>query len=216
MIENKRIVEMPLNLRNYLELAQFSAGVLPARSQGRGARTAGEDGTEGGFIALGQRAYQTSVLLDGVDNSSRASGGPLGYQAQAVKPPVDSVAEFKVVTNNNSAEYGFRMGPKVLVSTKSGTNQLHASLYEFLRNDKFDGTNFFANRSGSKKPTLRQNQFGGTLAGPVLRNRTFYFFSYQGTRIRKGQSFTSTVPGPWRAAGISRRRGETGTGFSIL
>jgi hypothetical protein len=208
VIENKRIVEMPLNLRNYLELAQFSAGVLPARSQGRGARTAGEDGTEGGFIALGQRAYQTSVLLDGVDNSSRASGGPLGYQAQAVKPPVDSVAEFKVVTNNNSAEYGFRMGPKVLVSTKSGTNLLHASLYEFLRNDKFDGTNFFANRSGSKKPTLRQNQFGGTLAGPVLRNRTFYFFSYQGTRIRKGQSFTSTVPGALARSGDFSQEGR--------
>ena len=212
VIENQRIVEMPLNLRNYLELAKFSAGVLPARALGRGARTAGEDGMEGGFIGLGQRAYQTNVLLDGVDNSSRASGGPLGFQAQAVRPPVDSVAEFKVVTNNNSAEYGFRMGPKVLVSTKSGTNDLHASLYEFVRNDKFDGTNFFANRSGSKKPTLRQNQFGATVGGPVLRNRTFYFFSYQGTRIRKGQSFTSTVPsslarsGDFSLEGLNRDR----------
>lgn len=208
VIENKRIVEMPLNLRNYLELARFSAGVLPARTLGRGARTAGEDNAEGGFIGLGQRAYQTNVLLDGVDNSSRASGGPLGFQAQAVKPPVDSIAEFKVVTNNNSAEYGFRMGPKVLVSTKSGTNELHGSLYEFLRNDKFDGTNFFANRSGSKKPTLRQNQFGGTVGGPVLKNRTFYFFSYQGTRIRKGQSFTRTVPGALARSGNFSQEGR--------
>jgi hypothetical protein len=194
VIEQKRIAEMPLNLRNYLELAKLSAGVLPARTLGRGARTGGEDHTEGGFIALGQRAYQTNVLLDGVDNSSRASGGPLGFQAQATKPPVDAVAEFKVVTNNNSAEYGYRMGGKVVVSTKSGTNEIHGSLYEFLRNEKLDGTNFFANRSGSVKPTLRQNQFGGTVGGPVLKNRTFYFFSYQGTRIRRGQSFTSTVP----------------------
>jgi hypothetical protein len=196
VIENKRIVEMPLNLRNYLELAQLSLGVQPARSQGHGARTGGEDGTEGGLIAAGQHAYQTNVLLDGIDNSSRASGGPLGFQAQAVKPSVDAVGEFKVVTSNNSAEYGYRMGGKVLVSTKAGTNEFHGSLYEFLRNDKFDGTNFFANRAGSKKPTLRQNQFGLTFGGPIIRNNTFFFFSYQGTRIRRGQSLTSTVPGP--------------------
>lgn len=194
VIENKRIVEMPLNLRNYLELARFSVGVLPARSLGRGSRTAGEDGTEGGFIALGQHAYQTNVLLDGVDNSSRASGGPLGFQAQAVKPPVDAVAEFKVVTNNNAAEFGYRAGGKVIVSTKSGSNEFHGSLYEFLRNEKLDASNFFANRAGSLKPTLRQNQYGGTVGGPVVRNKTFFFFSYQGTRIRRGQSFTSTVP----------------------
>ncbi|MGH9662148.1 MAG: carboxypeptidase regulatory-like domain-containing protein [Bryobacteraceae bacterium] len=212
VIENKRIVEMPLNLRNYLELARFSVGVLPARSLGRGSRTAGEDGTEGGFIALGQHAYQTNILLDGVDNSSRASGGPLGFQSQAVKSPVDAVGEFKVVTNNNSAEFGYRMGGKVIVSTRSGTNEIHGSLYEFLRNDKFDGANFFANRSGSRKPTLRQNQFGGTVGGPVLRNRTFYFFSYQGTRIRRGRSFLSTVPsrlargGDFSQEGVRRDR----------
>ncbi|MGH9722770.1 MAG: carboxypeptidase regulatory-like domain-containing protein [Bryobacteraceae bacterium] len=212
VIEQKRIVEMPLNLRNYLELARLASGVLPARSLNRGARTAGEDNTEGGFIALGQRAYQTNVLLDGVDNSSRASGGPLGFQAQATKPPVDAIAEFKVVTNNNSAEYGYRMGGKVVVSTRSGTNELHGTVYEFLRNDKFDGTNFFANRSGSAKPTLRQNQYGGTIGGPVIHNRTFYFFSYQGTRIRRGKSFLSTVPslaarsGDFSNEGLNRNR----------
>ncbi len=207
VIENKRIVEMPLNLRNYLELAQLSLGVQPARSQGHGARTGGEDGTEGGFIAVGTRGYQTNVLLDGVDNSSRASGGPLGFQAQAVKPSVDAVGEFKVVTSNNSAEYGYRMGGKVLVSTKSGTNEFHGSAYEFLRNEKLDGANFFANRSGSKKPTLRQNQFGGTIGGPIARNNTFFFFSYQGTRIRRGQSFTSTVPGPLARSGSFSQEG---------
>jgi hypothetical protein len=227
VIEQKRIVEMPLNLRNYLELAKLSTGVLPARALGRGARTAGEDNTEGGFIALGQRAYQTNVLLDGVDNSSRASGGPLGFQAQATKPPVDAIGEFKVVTNNNSAEYGYRMGGKVVVSTKSGTNELHGTLYEFLRNEKLDGSNFFANRSGSVKPTLRQNQFGGTIGGPVLKNRTFYFFSYQGTRIRRGQSFTSTVPsmaarsGDFSNEGTNRNRiydpmTTTGTGAAAV
>ena len=186
VIDNKRILEMPLNGRNYLELARLTAGVLPASRN--------NSATEGNFVAVGMHAYQNNVLLDGNDNSARASGGPMGFQAQAVKPPIDAVAEFKVVTNNTSAEHGFRMGAKVLVTTKSGTNQYHGSAYEFLRNDKFDGSNFFANRVGAQKPTYRQNQFGGTFGGPVVKNRTFFFGSYQGTRIRLGRSYVSTVP----------------------
>lgn len=191
VIENKRIVEMPLNKRNYLELAQLSVGILPGATVGAGTRP-GRD--EAGFVGMGMRGYQNNVMIDGVDNGSRAGGGPLGFEAQASKPSVDAVGEFKVVTNNMSAEYGFRMGPKVLVSIKSGTNSLHGSVFEFIRNEKLDATNFFANRSGSVKPTLRQNQFGGTLGGPIIKNRTFGFFSYQGTRIRLGRTFLATVP----------------------
>jgi hypothetical protein len=186
VIDGKRIVEMPLNGRNYLQLAQLTAGVLPAGNS----RTS----DEGGFLAFGQHTYQNNVLLDGADNSSRASGGPLGFEAQAVKPPVDAVGEFKVLTNNTSAEFGYSTGAKVLVTTKGGTNQFHGSLYEFLRNDKFDATNFFANRAGAKKPVFKQNQFGGTIGGPVIKNKAFFFMSYQGTRRRVGQTFTSTVP----------------------
>jgi hypothetical protein len=186
VIDGKRIVEMPLNGRNYLQLAQLTAGVLPAGNS----RTSGE----GGFLAFGQHTYQNNVLLDGADNSSRASGGPLGFEAQAVKPPVDAVGEFKVLTNNTSAEFGYSTGAKVIVTTKGGTNEWHGSLYEFLRNDKFDATNFFANRANAKKPVFKQNQFGGTIGGPVIRNKAFFFFSYQGTRLREGQTFTSTVP----------------------
>ena len=192
VIENKRIVEMPLNKRNYLELAQLSVGILPGSTVGAGTRP-GRSG-EAGFVGMGMRGYQNNVMIDGIDNGSRAGGGPLGFQAQASKPSVDAVAEFKVVTNNMSAEYGFRMGPKVLVSIRSGSNDLHGSAFEFIRNDKLDATNFFANRSGSVKPTLRQNQFGGTLGGPIMKNKTFGFFSYQGTRIRVGRSFLATVP----------------------
>ena len=112
---------------------------------------------------------QNNVLLDGNDNSSRTSGGPLGFEAQAVKPPVDAVAEFKVVTNNMSAEYGYRAGAKVLVNTRAGTNEFHGSLYHFLRNDALDATNFFANRSGAQKPDYKQNQFGGTIGGRCSR-----------------------------------------------
>jgi hypothetical protein len=190
VIDNKRILEMPLNGRNYLQLAQFTVGVLPGGGLNAGSRAR----DEGAFAAVGMQIAQNNVLLDGNDNSSRTSGGPLGFEAQAVKPPVDAVAEFKVVTNNLSAEYGFRAGAKVLVTTRSGTNDFHGSLYHFLRNDKLDGTNFFANRSGSPKPTYRQNQYGGTIGGPVIRNRTFFFGSYQGTKIRIGQSYLQSVP----------------------
>ena len=191
VIENQRIVEMPLNKRNYLELAQLSVGILPGATVGAGTRPGRN---EAGFVGMGMRGYQNNVMIDGIDNGSRAGGGPLGFEAQASKPSVDAVGEFKVVTNNMSAEYGFRMGPKVLVSIKSGTNELHGSAFEFVRNEKLDATNFFANRSGAAKPTLRQNQFGGTLGGPIIKNKTFGFFSYQGTRIRLGRSFLATVP----------------------
>lgn len=190
VIDGKRILEMPLNGRNYLQLALFTAGVNPGGNLGAGSRAR----TEGAFSAVGMQIAQNNVLLDGNDNSSRTSGGQLGFEAQAVKPPVDALSEFKVVTNNMSAEYGYRAGAKVLVQTRSGSNEFHGSGYEFFRNEKLDGANFFANRAGAKKPTYRQNQFGGTLGGPVIKNRTFFFGSYQGTRIRIGRSFVSTVP----------------------
>lgn len=190
VIDSKRILEMPLNGRNYLQLAQFTAGVLPGGGLGVGSRAR----DEGAFAAVGMQVAQNNVLLDGNDNSSRTSGGPLGFESQANKPAVDAVADFKVVTNNISAEYGYRAGARVIVTTKSGSNAFHGSAYEFLRNDKFDGTNFFANRSGAKKPTLRQNQYGATLGGPIRRNSTFFFGSFQRTNIRKGQTFISSVP----------------------
>ena len=190
VIDSKRVLEMPLNGRNYLELARFAVGVLPAGTYGGGQRQAGE----GQFIAAGMHGYQNTVLLDGADNSSRYSGGALGSEAQVAKPAVDSVSEFRVVTNNTAAEFGYRMGAKILVSTRSGTNAFHGSLYEFLRNEKLDGANFFANRSGVPKPPYRQNQFGGTVGGPVIKNKTFFFGSYQDTRIRIGRSSITSVP----------------------
>jgi hypothetical protein len=186
VIDNKRIVELPLNGRNYLNLAQLTSGTAPAI----GDRTQ----AEGGFVAAGQHMYQLNILLDGLDNTSVASGGPLGFEAQAVKPSIDAVQEFRVVTNNISAEYGGRMGGEVIVSLKSGTNKLHGSAYEFLRNSDLDGTNFFANLNGSTKPPFRQNQFGGTLGGPIRKDKTFLFGSYDGIRIRLGDSDISTVP----------------------
>ncbi|HZO51113.1 MAG TPA: carboxypeptidase-like regulatory domain-containing protein, partial [Bryobacteraceae bacterium] len=189
VIDNKRIVELPLNGRNYLELARLSAGTTAAR----GSRPE----SEGVFSAGGQHGYQVQVNIDGVDNSMTYSGGPIGFEAQAIKPSVDAVGEFRVVTNNLSAEYGNRMGGHVFVNIKSGTNNIHGSLFEFLRNSKLDGTNFFANRAvtaGTKKPDYKQNQFGGTIGGPIRKDKTFFFGSFEGTRTRLGRSFTQTVP----------------------
>ena len=193
VIDNKRVVELPLNGRNYLELAQLTVGVTPSF----GSRT----NDKGNFSALGARSYQTNIMLDGVDNTSRASGGQLGFEAQQVTPSVDAVQEFKVVTNNNSAEYGFRLGGTVLVQTKSGTNEIHGSLYEFLRNDKFAANNFFANAAGQDKTVYKRNQFGATVGGPIIRDRTFFFGSYEGSRIRIGENNTATVPLAARKAG---------------
>lgn len=186
VIDNKRIVELPLNGRNYLELARLSAGTAAAR----GSRPE----SEGVFSAGGQHGYQVQVNIDGVDNSLTYSGGPIGFEAQAIKPSVDAVGEFRVVTNNLSAEYGNRMGGQVFVNIKSGTNQIHGTLFEFLRNAKLDGTNFFANRNGNEKPDYKQSQFGGTIGGPIRKDKTFLFGSFEGTRTRLGQSFTATVP----------------------
>src|SRR3954454_15722549 len=124
VIDNKRIVELPLNGRNCLELARLTAGTAPAR----GSRPQ----SEGVFSAGGQHGYQVQVNIDGVDNSATYTGGPIGYEAQAVKPSVDAVSEFRVVTNNLSAEYGNRMGGHVFVNIKSGTNQFHGTAFEFL------------------------------------------------------------------------------------
>jgi hypothetical protein len=174
VISNKSIVEMPLNGRNYLSLATLTAGTSPD--------VGGRTQSEGGFAAGGAHGYQMNVQVDGLDNNTVYSGGPIGYEAQAVKPSIDAVGEFKVITNNLSAEYGGRMGGAVLVTIKSGTNQLHGTAYEFLRNDLLDGTNFFANRNGAGKPEYRQNQFGGTLGGPIRKNKLFLFGSFDGTR----------------------------------
>ena len=127
VISNKSIVEMPLNGRNYLSLATLTAGTSPD--------VGGRTQSEGGFAAGGAHGYQMNVQVDGLDNNTVYSGGPIGYEAQAVKPSIDAVGEFKVITNNLSAEYGGRMGGAVLVTIKSGTNQLHGTAYEFLRND---------------------------------------------------------------------------------
>jgi hypothetical protein len=186
VIQNRDVVGLPLNGRNYLQLSMLTVGVAPAS----GSRVQGT----GGFSALGQHGSQMRVLLDGLDNSSRMSGGELGYESQIVTPSVDAVQEFKVVTDNGSAEYGFRMGGTVIVSTKSGTNDFHGIVYEFLRNNKLDAANYFS--GGQAVPPYHRNEFGGVLGGPIRRDKTFFFVSYDGTRTSESDPTISTVPLP--------------------
>jgi len=117
-----------------------------------------------------------------------------------VKPPIDAIAEFKLQTNSFSAEFGRAGGAVLNASLKSGTNELHGSLWEFLRNDKVDAADFFQNANGQKKGAFRQNQFGATAGGPIRKNKTFFFADYEGTRIRQAVPNTATVPTAAEAA----------------
>ncbi|MFB3902366.1 MAG: carboxypeptidase regulatory-like domain-containing protein [Acidobacteriota bacterium] len=196
VIGEKRIRELPLNGRNYLQLAGLSAGVAPAAGPGGSHRTAGA----GGFVSVGNQVAQNNIRLDGADITSRTSRGQLGFEAQAVVPNLDALSEFKVITNNVSAEYGYRQGAQVLVSTKSGTNEFHGTLFEYHRNSALAANDFFFNRdsnpgaTGQKSPQYIRNEYGATFGGPIIRDKTFFFGSYQGRKTRIGRTTTATVP----------------------
>ncbi|MFB3906337.1 MAG: carboxypeptidase regulatory-like domain-containing protein [Acidobacteriota bacterium] len=180
VIDERRIRELPLNGRNYLQLAGLSAGVAPAGGPGGSHRTAGA----GGFVAVGNHVAQNNIRLDGADITSRTSRGQLGFEAQAIVPNLDALSEFKVITNNVSAEYGYRQGAQVLVSTKSGTNNFHGTLFEYHRNSALAANDFFFNRNsnpgetGAKRPQYIRNEYGATFGGPIKRDRTFFFGSF--------------------------------------
>ena len=185
LIETKAVSDLPLNGRNYLQLAKLSSGVLEAKPGDRNA-------SGGSFIANGVRAQLNNFLLDGVDNNSKVvdqqNSSPV-----VVQPSVDAVQEFKVETNNYSAEYGYSAGAVVNASIKGGTNQFHGGVFEFVRNDRFDARNYFASPT-APKPELRRNQFGGTLGGPIIRNRAFLFGSFEQTPDRNGITYVTTLP----------------------
>jgi hypothetical protein len=176
VVDNKRIVEMPLNGRNVMSLIQLTAGVTP--QAGINAGFADPSGFVTTNVAIGGgRGSMNQLLFDGANNAAPER------EEIAVSPSVDALAEFKVYTNGAPAEFGRTTGGAISMITKSGTNQLHGTLYEFLRNDKFDARNAFA----ASRPPFRYNQYGGSAGGPVEfpklyngRNRTFWFFNYEG------------------------------------
>jgi hypothetical protein len=183
VVDSRRINALPLNGRNYAQLALLGTGVAPAEPGSRVETTFG-------FSAGGARSLQNNFLLDGVDNNANL-GDVLNGSAYVVQPAVDAIAEFKVETNAYSAEFGRGNGAIMNAVIKSGTNQLHGDVWEFLRNEKVDATNAF-DQFGQQP--YKQNQFGFTLGGPLVKNKMFLFGDYEGLRVRQGLPQLSTVP----------------------
>jgi Carboxypeptidase regulatory-like domain/TonB-dependent Receptor Plug Domain len=193
VISNNIVAETPLYLRNWDDLLRLVAGVQSNRyTDQNGATSAGRTGA---FNTHGVHSLQNNFILDGIDNNT-FSENVQELSTQASRPSVDTIQEFKVITNPYSSEYGRSPGASVVVSTKGGTNQLHGVAYEYVRNKMFDANDFFTNRARLPKAQNNQNQFGGNLGAPIVRDKLFGFFNYEGTRIHRGVSRISTVPLP--------------------
>jgi hypothetical protein len=200
VVGEQEIRGLPLNGRNFQQLAWLSAGVMPS--------TTGRD-RESGFNSHGQPVTQNNFIIDGIDNNNNVMGMQ-DRKAQVIVPSLDAVAEFKVQTSNYSAEFGRNSGAVMIVNIKSGSNEFHGTAFEYLRNDHLDARDAFTytDRDGDGKAdpeVLRQNQFGGTIGGPILRNRTFFFASWEGRRERRSQSDLSIVPTADERNGIFSR-----------
>ena len=182
LIENRNVTGLPLDGRNFYDLALLVPGVVPAAQ--------GSAGAVLGDIALninGGREDANNFLLDGIYN------GDPKLNTFGITPTVDAVREFEVLTSAFDSTFGRNSGGQVNVVLKSGSNALHGDAYEFFRNGALDARNFFA-PSDAAKPQYQRNQFGATLGGPIRKNRTFFFADYEGTRIRDGITQVSNVP----------------------
>src|SRR6266566_1208450 len=195
VIENKRIVDLPLNGRNILNLSALVPGVFLVRQMTGIADTF----TANRFIVNGGQESTSDLLLDGV--SATVSHNISTIPAVSAIPSVEGIQEFKIQTNAYSAEYGRSGGGVVTLVTKSGTNDVHGSVFEFLRNSFFDANNFFAKRAGRPLTSFKRNQFGGSVGGPVYvpkayngRIRTFFFVLYEGQRILAASLASHTLP----------------------
>ena len=181
VIEEKQIAQLPLDGRNFLELALLAPGTAP-----NAPGSAGSVRGDFSFSANGAREDSNNFLLDGVYNVDPK------LNTFSVRPPVDAVREFEVLTNSYDASFGRNAGGQINVVLKSGTNDFHGTLYEFHRNAALDARNFFA--PADSDPKYIRNQFGGSIGGPVVRNKTFFFGDYEGTRSREGITRVTNVP----------------------
>src|SRR5712691_8505494 len=187
LVNSSFVADLPLNGRNFIRLAQVAAGANEGNPNSLSSGNRPDDRRRTSSVNVnGQQSVFNNFLIDGMDNNERSIGSIV------VKPAMDALAEFKVQTNLYAAELGRTAGGVINLVTKSGSNELHGTLYEYLRNDKVDAKNFF-DRPG-KIPELRQNQFGGSVGGPIIKNKVFFFGDYEGFRLRSGQTFVSTVP----------------------
>jgi len=190
LVSGRQATTLPLNGRNFAQLAQLTAGVAPAEP---GSRTE----TTFGFSSNGARALQNNYLLDGIDNNANLAD-VLNGSAYVIQPSVDAIGEFKVETNSYSAEFGRGNGAILNAVIKSGTNAFHGNVYEFFRNDKLDGRNAF---DFLGRQPYQQNQFGATFGGPIIKDRTFFFVDYEGLRIRQALPQLLLIPTPAQLSG---------------
>ncbi|HXN49028.1 MAG TPA: TonB-dependent receptor [Bryobacteraceae bacterium] len=178
VVNTQQIVELPLNGRNYADLALLSTNV--SRSPMSVLFSATGTPREGAFNVNGMRSTYNNFLLDGLDNNAYSPSNQ-GYSSQVVQASPDAVSEFRVITSNFNAEYGRVGGGVVSAAMRAGTNQLHGTAYEFLRNTDLNAIGFFA-PTGGQKPSLQRNQFGFTVGGPFIKNKLFFFADYEGYR----------------------------------
>lgn len=216
VVESRTVTEMPLNGRNPLALVALVPGVVPQGAPANGGNSSGtpvgaNPFAMGDFQIGGGQAGQSAILMDGVPTNGSY------LNVVTVVPDQEAIQEFKVQTNNLGPEYGRFAGGVINLTTKSGTNGFHGSGYEFLRNNLFDASGYFArtcNASGTctpiPKPALTQNQFGASIGGPIIKDKLFFFSSYEGFRQRLGQTLQTTVP-----TALERTGDFSQSGFNI-
>ena len=181
-VMEREILDLPLDGRNFAQLGLLQPGVVPLTP---GLLEAGGPARQNQAYAVdGQRPESNNFLIDGADNVSSVDGGFV------LKPPIDAIAEFKILSHNANAEFGRNTGSTTNIVTRSGSNSFHGAAWEFLRNDVMDSSDYFTH---SVQP-LKQNQFGATFGGPIVKDKTFFFGYYEGFRNREGESVPATVP----------------------
>jgi hypothetical protein len=185
VIDRRFINDLPLVGRGVLDLAYLTPGITEVDNDCRGCLA-------NNFTSNGSRNATADILLDGVSSTNFEQNS--GVLAPTYTPSVDAVEEFKVQQSNFSAEYGFTGATLINVVTRSGTNKFHGSLYEFLRNTVFDANDWFNKQSGGARPVHHENDFGGTIGGPIVKNKTFFFFDYEGGRFQQFGSNFLGVP----------------------
>src|SRR5712691_3931610 len=193
VVDQRKVQEMPLNGRNVLNLVTLVPGVV-AQGSALANPTGLNINSFGNYQINGAIAGQNATFLDGVTLNVKTN-------FVAILPTQDAISEFKVQTNGVGPEFGRIAGGVINLTTKSGTNQFHGSGYEFLRNKVLNANNFFNNSSGAPRPSFTQNQYGANIGGPVKKDKTFFFFSWEGFRLRQGQPYLLSVPTAQQRAG---------------
>jgi hypothetical protein len=209
VVDRSQVESLPLNGRNWQQLVGLQAGVLASPPSAVGGR--------GGMEFSGSSAFGNNLMLDGIDMtfgetqaSASDSGAGSGGGSRINTVSIEAIEEFKTTTSAFSAEYGRATGGVLNITTKSGSNAFHGTLFEFFRNDILDANSFFSNRSGFEKPPLRWNQYGGNLGGPIRKDRAFFFFNYEGARTRQNQQVTGNVATP-----LLKEQGHSGNSGNV-